>query len=153
MKDSLKIHTSCKSAEWETPIDFFNIYHERFGFEIDVCATHDNALLPKYWTKEDDALKKDWENMVCWMNPPYGREISKFVKKAWEESQKGATVVCLVPSRTDTGWWHDYAMNGKIEFIKGRLKFINRTFPTWREDGNFKKSPACFPSAIIIFQS
>ena len=86
------------------------------------------------------------------MNPPYGREIAKFVRKAWDESQKGATVVCLVPARPDTGWWHDYAMKGEIEFVRGRLKFVNRTFPSWRADGNFKKSPACFPSAVIIFQ-
>lgn len=151
MKDSLQIHTSCKSAEWETPPDFFDRYHKRFGFDIDVCATPDNALLPKFWTKDDDAIKQDWSGMTCWMNPPYGREIAKFVKKAWEESQKGATVVCLVPARPDTGWWHDYAMKGEIEFVRGRLKFVNRTFPSWRADGNFKKSPACFPSAVIIF--
>lgn len=71
-------------------------------------------------------------------NPPYGREIGKFVKKAYEESLKGATVVCLTPSRTDTSWWHNYAMKGEIQFIRGRLKFVNRTFPSWREDGNFK---------------
>jgi len=152
MRDNLKIHTSCKSAEWETPPEFFAKYAERFNFDIDVCATDENAVLPEYWTKDDDALSKTWHPKTCWMNPPYGREIAKFVKKAWEESQKGATVVCLVPARPDTAWWHDYAMKGDIEFIRGRLKFVNRTFPSWRADGNFKKSPACFPSAVIIFQ-
>ena len=152
MRDNLKIHTSSKSAEWETPPDFFARYAEIYDFDIDVCATGENAMLPKYWTKEDDALAQDWRGMTCWMNPPYGREIAKIVKKAWEEAQKGATVVCLVPARPDTAWWHDYAMKGEIEFVRGRLRFVNRTFPSWRADGNFKKSPACFPSAVIIFK-
>jgi len=151
MKDKHKIYVSSKSSEWETPQDFFDKYHNRFNFDIDVCATHENALLPNYWTEEDDALTKDWSKNICWMNPPYGRGINLFMMKAYEESLKGAIVVCLVPSRTDTRWWHDYAMKGRIEFIKGRLKFINRTFPSWREDGNFKISPAVFPSAIVIF--
>ena len=152
MKDRLNIHTSCKSSEWETPPDFFQKYNARFGFQIDVAATHDNALLPRCWTIEDDALTKDWAPMVCWMNPPYGRAIAQFMRKAWVESQRGATVICLVPARTDTAWWHDYAMKGDIEFIRGRLRFVNRTFPSWRADGNFKISPACFPSAVVIFK-
>lgn len=153
MKDKLNIHTSCKSSEWETPHDLFEAYNTRFHFNVDVAATHDNALLEKYWTIQDDALSKDWAPMVCWMNPPYGREIAKFMSKAWHESQRGATVVCLVPSRTDTAWWHEYAMKGEVEFIRGRLRFVNRTFPSWRSDGNFKISPACFPSAVVIFKS
>lgn len=151
MKDKLKIHTSSKSDEWETPKEFFNKYNSIYKFTTDVCATHENHLCDHYWTKEDDALTKDWVG-VCWMNPPYGKNIGKFMKKAYDESLKGATVVCLVPSRTDTRWWHEYAMKGSIEFIRGRLKFINRTFPSWREDGNFKVSPAGFPSAIVIFE-
>jgi len=145
------IHISCKSSEWETPIELFKQYDDIYKFEIDVCATPENALCKKYWTSEDDALSQEWGSMRCWMNPPYGREISKFMKKAYNESIKGATVVCLVPSRTDTKWWHEFAMNGDITFIKGRLKFINRTFPSWRADGNFKISPACFPSAVVVF--
>ncbi len=152
MKDKLKIHTSSKSNEWETPKDFFKKYDDIFHFEIDVASTHENHLVENYWTIEDDALSIDWNKMVCWMNPPYGREIGKFVKKAYEESLKGATVVCLTPSRTDTSWWHNYAMKGEIQFIRGRLKFVNRTFPSWREDGNFKVSPAPFPCSIIIFR-
>ena len=150
-----KIHTSSKSSEWETPRDFFVKFQRIFNFDIDVCATKENTLLPDFWTKEDDALKQDWSGKTCWMNPPYGREIGHFMRKAYEESQKqnGATVVCLVPARTDTAWWHDYAMRGNIEFIRGRLRFINRTFPSWREDGNFKISPAGFPSAVVIFNA
>ena len=152
MKDNLIIHTSFKSSEWETPIDFFEKYNKIFNFDIDVCATSDNALLHKYWTKEDDALNQKWNPMTCWMNPPYGREIGKFMRKAYQESTLGATVVCLVPSRTDTAWWHDYAMKGDIEYVRGRLRFVNRTFPSWRPDGDFKISPACFPSAVVIFK-
>ena len=77
---------------------------------------------------------------TCWMNPPYGREIIKWMKKAYQESLKGCTVVCLVPSRTDTIWWHDYAMKGEITFIKGRLKFGNQS------------NPAPFPSAVVVFK-
>jgi len=153
MKDKLKIHVSNKSSEWETPKEFFDKYNNKFNFDIDVAATDENHLVETYWTAKDDALTKDWKGKVCWMNPPYGRGIGKFIKKAYEESLRGATVVCLIPSRTDTSWWHDYVMKGDIEFIRGRLKFINRTFPSWRADGNFKISSAPFPSAVVIFNS
>ena len=73
------------------------------------------------------------------MNPPYGREIGAWMKKAYESSLQGAMVVCLVPARTDTKWWHDYAIKGEIEFIRGRLKF-----------GKSKNS-APFPSAVVVF--
>ena len=147
------IHTSSKSSEWETPKDFFEKYHAVYGFDIDVCATDENALCDRYWTKSQNCLNKDWGGLTCWMNPPYGREIGLFMEKAYKESLKGATVVCLVPSRTDTAWWHEYAMKGKIEFVRGRLKFINRTFPSWRPDGNFKISPAGFPTAVVVFEA
>ena len=151
MQDKHKIHVSSKSDEWETPKDLFAKLHKQYNFEIDVCATDENHLCNVYWTKDDDALIQDWSGKVCWMNPPYGKNIGKFMKKAYEESLKGAIVVCLVPSRTDTKWWHDYAMKWSIEFLRGRLRFINRTFPSWRADGNFKVSPAGFPSAIVVF--
>lgn len=81
MKGKLKVHTSSKSNEWETPKEFFDKYNDIYKFEIDVAATDENHLVDNYWTIEDDALGKDWEGKVCWMNPPYGREIGKFVKK------------------------------------------------------------------------
>ena len=147
-----KVHYSSKSDEWETPLEFFQKYNDIYNFDIDVCATKDNALCKKYWTKDDDALEEEWIGS-CWMNPPYGRMIGKFIKKAYLESLKKATVVCLIPSRTDTAYWHDFVMLGDVEFIRGRLKFINRTFPSWREDGNFKVSPANFPSAVVVFKN
>lgn len=123
---------------WATPQDFFNKLNEEFHFEIDVCALSENAKCDKYYTPHIDGLKQEWTG-ICWMNPPYGRAIGNWVKKAYESSQNGATVVCLLPSRTDTKWWHEYCMKGEIRFVKGRLKF-----------GGAKDS-APFPSAVVIF--
>ena len=123
---------------WSTPRDFFDDYNAVYHFDVDVCATAENALCAKFYSPEDDGLSKEWYG-TCWMNPPYGREIGKWMQKAYESSLHGATVVCLVPARTDTAWWHDYAMKGNIEFIRGRLKF-----------GGSKNS-APFPSAVVVF--
>lgn len=134
------VHFSSQTSEWETPQDLFDRLNEVYNFELDVCATSQNAKCAKYFTKEIDGLKQEWKG-ICWMNPPYGREIGKWVKKAYESSIKGTTVVCLIPSRTDTKWWHDYVLPyGKIEFLRGRLKF-----------GGCKNS-APFPSAIVVFK-
>ncbi len=129
---------SSNSDRWETPQKLFDELNQKYNFEIDVCALPENAKCKKYFTPEVDGLSQEWRG-TCWMNPPYGHEIGKWMKKAYESSRNGATVVCLVPARTDTAWWHDYAMKGDIEFIRGRLKF-----------GNSKNS-APFPSAIVVF--
>ena len=134
----MDVHFASNTDLWETPQDFFDRYNEKFGFTIDVCATPENAKCEVFFTKEQDALKQKWEG-VCWMNPPYGRTIKDWMKKAYEASLQGATVVCLVPARTDTKWWHDFAMKGTIEFIKGRLKFGGHRFN------------APFPNAVVIF--
>nr|DAF74079.1 MAG TPA: DNA N-6-adenine-methyltransferase [Caudoviricetes sp.] len=133
---------SSTTDEWATPQDFFDGLDKEFGFELDVCATAENAKCDAYYTKEQDGLVQAWHKAaaVCWMNPPYGRQIGAWMKKAYEESQKGATVVCLVPARTDTAWWHDYAMRGSVRFVRGRLKF-----------GGGGKNSAPFPSAVVIF--
>lgn len=86
----------------------------------DVCALKKTAKCEKYYSKKQNGLKQDWSKDICWMNPPYGRSISEWVKKAYDESRRGATVVCLLPARTDTNWWWDYCLKGQIEFIKGR---------------------------------
>ena len=135
----MSVHFSSKTDLWATPQEFFDKYNAVYHFETDVCANSDNAKCENYYTKEDDGLSKTWSG-ACWMNPPYGREIKTWMKKAYESSLDGATVVCLVPARTDTAWWHDYAMKGSIEFIRGRLKF-----------GGHKNS-APFPSAIVVFK-
>lgn len=124
---------------WSTPQYFFDKQNAIHKFTLDVCADATNAKCDKYYHSLMDGLSQEWVG-VCWMNPPYGREIGKWMKKAYESSLNGAKVVCLVPARTDTKWWHDYAMKGKIEFLRGRLKF-----------GNSKNS-APFPSAIVIFE-
>jgi phage N-6-adenine-methyltransferase len=129
---------SSKTDLWATPQNFFDKYNEKFDFELDVCATKENAKCSRYFTIFDDGLSQQWDG-VCWMNPPYGRTIKHWVKKAYESSLNGATVVCLLPARTDTAWWHDYCIKGQIEFIRGRLRF-----------GNSKNS-APFPSAVVIF--
>src|SRR5439155_26774834 len=103
----MAVHFSSATSEWETPQPIFDKLNEEFGFTLDVCATTVNTKCPKFFTKETDGLSQDWSQDTCWMNPPYGREIGKWIKKAYEESQRGAVVVCLLPSRTDTKWWHE----------------------------------------------
>ncbi len=150
-KTNIGVHFTSISAEWETPKDLYDLLDEEFHFTLDPSSTEENHKCKKYYTKETDGLSKDWEEEIVFMNPPYGREISKWMKKAYTESYKGrCTVVCLVPARTDTRWFHDYCLGGRIRFIKGRLKFVNRTLPSWREDGNFKLTGAPFPSMIVI---
>lgn len=131
-----------KTGEWETPQGFFDELNKEFNFKMDVCATKENAKCNIYWTKKDDALNKSWVlwDGSFWMNPPYGREIGKWVKKASETNTK---VVALLPARTDTKYFHEYIYNKpnvEIRFIKGRLKF-----------GDSKNS-APFPSMIVIFK-
>ena len=128
---------SSNSDLWSTPQSFFDDLNKEFGFETDVCALPENAKCKTFYTPTEDGLSQEWTG-ICWCNPPYGREIGKWVKKA---SESNATVVCLVPARTDTAWWHDYAMKAEIRFIRGRLKF-----------GNSKNS-APFPSAVLIFKN
>jgi phage N-6-adenine-methyltransferase len=127
------------TPEWETPLDLFNKLDDEFNFTLDVCATPENAKCEEYFTREIDGLSQEWRG-VCWMNPPYGRKIGKWIKKAYEESLNGATVVCLLPARTDTKWFHDYCMKGEIRFIKGRVHFCNH------------KTGAPFPSMVVIFR-
>jgi phage N-6-adenine-methyltransferase len=129
---------SSETYMWATPQAFFDKYNDQYQFTLDVCASKENAKCVQYFDIESDGLKQTWGG-VCWMNPPYGRDIGNWMKKAYESSLLGAVVVCLVPSRTDTKWWHDYAMKGEITFIKGRLKFGNA------------KNAAPFPSAVVVF--
>jgi len=133
---------SSLTPEWGTPQDFFDELNAEFGFTVDVCADDWNHKVDHYFTVEDDGLSQEWHGVV-WMNPPYGREIGKWMAKAVDSWRRGATVVCLVPARTDTAWWHDYAMRGDIRFLRGRLKFVS-------VDG--VKSSAPFPSAVVIYR-
>lgn len=136
----MSVHFSSASDEWATPQAFYDAQHAIHAFTLDPCCTHENAKCAKHYTQAEDGLKQDWSKDRVWMNPPYGRVIGIWMRKAYEESLRGAFVVCLVPARTDTSWWHDYAAKGSVTFIRGRLKF-----------GGHKNS-APFPSAVVIFQ-
>ena len=131
-----------KTDLWETPQDLFDELDAEFGFDLDVCALPENAKCEHFYTPESDALWQDWRG-VCWMNPPYGRQIGRWIQKAYESSLEGATVVCLVPARTDTAWWHDYCMKGEIRFLRGRVHF-------WKDGRPI--DPAPFPSAVVVFR-
>ena len=131
---------SSKTDMWETPQDLFNELDKEFHFDLDVCATQENAKCKRYYTPKQDGLSQPWDG-ICWCNPPYGRDIGQWVRRALFASFGGATVVMLLPARTDTKWFHDYIYNrAEIRFVKGRLKF-----------GNSKNS-APFPSMIVIFR-
>lgn len=128
---------SSKTDLWETPRELFEKLNEEFHFDLDVCALQTNAKCAKFYTPDQDGLKQPW-NGVCWCNPPYGKNISRWLQKAYESD---ATVVCLVPSRTGTRWFHEWVLNkAEIRFIKGRLKF-----------GGSKNS-APFDSLILIYR-
>jgi len=108
--------------DWETPDSLFEPLNSEFKFTLDVCADLDNSKCSRYYSKSDDALSKTWDG-VCWMNPPFGNQ-GAWVRKAYSESKRsGTTVVCLLPARTNTNWWHDFAMKGEVRFIRGRPKF------------------------------
>lgn len=127
---------------WATPQQFFNKLNEEFGFTLVPCATSQNAKCANYFTQEIDGLKQDWGGHTVFCNPPYGRELPKWVQKAYSESRKpNTTVVMLIPARTDTTYFHEYIYHKArdIRFIKGRLKF-----------GNSKNS-APFPSMVVVF--
>jgi len=138
-----KVHYSSKKQDWGTPQALFDQLNKKYGpFDLDVCADRFNSKCTNLISEETDCLRVPW--LRCgvrkvWMNPPYGRGIGKFIKRAYEQSQEGLLVVCLLPARTDTKWFHDYCTKGKIEFLKGRLKF-----------GGAKNS-APFPSMVVVF--
>tara|TARA_R110002012_G_scaffold108012_4_gene250312 strand:- start:1108 stop:1548 length:441 start_codon:yes stop_codon:yes gene_type:complete len=138
-KKTTQLMFSSKSNMWSTPQKLFDKLDDEFNFTIDVCCTDDNAKCINYYTEKDDGLKCEWKGNV-WCNPPYS-DIKSWVIKADQEIQKSYCnkIVMLVPSRTDTAWWHDYVVYQSVRFIRGRLKF-----------GEHKNS-APFPSAIIIF--
>lgn len=139
---NLAVHFSSKTDQWATPQAFFDKLDAEFRFELDVCADRDNAKCEVFIDEEADGLKQPWAPFRCWMNPPYGRQIGKWIKKAYEESQKGALVVALLPARTDTRYFFDHIYqqpNVEIRFIKGRLKFGDAT------------NSAPFPSMVVIF--
>ena len=114
---------SSKTDLWETPQTFFDKLNQEFGFTLDACAVPDNAKCERYYTPEQDGLSQPWDGVV-WCNPPYGREVGKWVRRGLMASENGAIVVMLLPARTDTKWFHDYIYGkAEIRFVRGRLKF------------------------------
>ena len=140
--NNMKVHFSSEDQTWETPQDFFDEINKEFNFTLDPCCTVETAKCDKFYTEEDDGLSQIWDNETVFMNPPYGREIKHWIQKATEINR--GTVVCLIPSRTDTRYFHDYLYqkdNVELRFLKGRLKF-----------GNAKNS-APFPSLLAIIRN
>lgn len=139
---------SSKESNWGTPQDFFDELNAEFHFELDAAATDRMAKCERYFTPETDGLAQPWtvsEGRAVFCNPPYCRETAKWVKKAYEEAQKGTTIVMLLPSRTDVGWFHDYILGkAEVRFLRGRLKFTDG-------EGQAKDS-APFPSLVAIYR-
>ena len=133
-----KVYHRSQSDEWATPRDRWVEWNDEFGFTLDAAATVENALCERFFTAEDDGLAQEWTGTV-WCNPPYS-SVGDWVEKGYTSSLNGATVVMLVPARTDTGWWHAWAMKAEIDWIKGRLKFGDA------------KSGAPFPSVLLVFR-
>ncbi len=129
------------STEYETPNEIFEPLQKEFDLRLDVCATKKNHKCDLFFTKEQSALFQDWK-LNFWMNPPFGRDLKKWVQKAYEESQEGVVGVCLLPVRSNTQWWHKYIINTKSEvrFLKGEIKFNNLKRGLW------------LPFAIVIFR-
>jgi phage N-6-adenine-methyltransferase len=124
---------------WATPQWLFDALHKEFGFTLDPCSDGDNAKCKVFYTMRENGLLRDWGRETVFMNPPYSL-TDEWMRKAYGAALEGATVVCLVPARTDTAWWHQYAMKGEIRFLRGRLKF-----------GDAENS-APFPNAIVVFR-
>ena len=138
---SQNVHFSSATNEWATPQDFFDKLNTQFDFNLDPCATAENAKCKKFFTIEDNGLEQDWSKYRVFCNPPYGRGLKDWVRKAYEESKKGALVVMLLPARTDTSYWHDYVVGGgaDVRYLRGRLKF----------GGSENSAP--FPSALVMW--
>ena len=132
---------SSESCEWETPQDFFDALNDEFHFTLDPCSTDENAKCEKHYTKEDDGLAQDWTGETVFCNPPYGREMPKWIKKCYEHFSGGGTAVMLIPARTDTKAFHDYIYGkAEIRFVRGRLKF------------NGTNNSAPFPSMVVVYR-
>jgi site-specific DNA-methyltransferase (adenine-specific) len=134
---------SSKTCEWATPQDFFDLLDRRHGpFDLDPAATPENAKCARYYTREQDGLSQPWTGRV-FCNPPYGRDIGRWLAKARQSIQSGEAevVVLLLPARTDTAWWHEYATQGEVTYLKGRLRFGGA------------ESVAPFPSVVLVFRN
>lgn len=132
---------SSKTVEWETPQDIFDALNAEFHFTLDPCSTDENAKCAKHYTKEQDGLIQDWTGETVFCNPPYGREMPKWIQKCYKHSTGGGIAVMLIPARTDTKAFHEYIYGkAEIRFVRGRLKFGG------------SKHPAPFPSMVVVYR-
>lgn len=147
------VRTASTRDDWETPPIRFAEWDAEFGFTLDVCATDANAKCARYFTPELDGLAQDWGWDVCWMNPPYGRAIARWMEKAHAARDLGATVVALVPARTDTGWWHEHVIGAgaEVRFLRGRIAFLqDGAHATHATRSGAAAAP--FPCALVIYR-
>lgn len=137
-----KLMFSSAKDDWETPQDLFDKLDDEFHFTLDAASSDLNAKCEKHYTVEDDGLSQSWAGNNVFLNPPYGRNMKDWMRKAYEESQaENTTVVVLVPARTDTAWFHDYVYGkAELRFLRGRLKF-----------GGCENS-APFPSLVVVYR-
>lgn len=138
---------SSEKSYWETPQVFFNQLNKKYHFTFDLAASGSNAKCKNYFNESNNSLSQDWHEIGgnLFLNPPYGRELRKWVKKAYEENLKkqDGYIVPLIPARTDTSYWHDFIFGkAQIKFLRGRLKF---------ELNGEAKDAAPFPSALVIY--
>lgn len=149
---NMAVHFSSATDDWATPQSTFDALHAEFGFALDPCASSTNHKCEAWYGLDHadpsrrDGLAMNWAaeahalGGAVWVNPPYGRVIADWVAKAYETAAAGVTVVLLVPSRTDTRWFHDHCIQHEVRFLKGRLKFGNAT------------TSAPFPSAVVVMR-
>lgn len=131
--------------DWQTPGWLFDVLDGEFNFTLDAAATAETAMVESFIGPEQDALRSPWggRGSTVWLNPPYGRGVGQWIAKARQEAERGAVVVVLIFSRTDTVWWHEDAMRAsEIRFIRGRLRFL--------QDG-VEKDPSPAPSCVLVF--
>ena len=138
----MRVMTSSDDMTWATPQEWFDYLDLEFGFTLDPCCWPETAKCKRYYTPETDGLAQSWQDERVFMNPPYGKDLGKWMKKAYEEARdNGALVVAFVPARVDTNWWHNYAAKAtEVRFPKGRVKFAGAT------------ASAPFPVAVVVFR-
>lgn len=138
---------SSVKMDWRTPKDFFQELDQEFHFGLDAAATSENAKCRCFFTPEMNGLSLPWSGYgAVFCNPPYGREIGKWVQKAYSEHVRGGvTIAMLIPARTDTSYFHDYIYGkAEIRFLRGRLKF--------EDENGAAMNPAPFPSMVVIYR-
>ena len=130
---------------WATPPEVFGPLDAEFGFTLDPCATSESAKCLRYFDEATDGLAQSWAGEVVFMNPPYGREVYAWTRKAREEAAKGATVVGLLPASTDLKWWHEDVVGhaSEVRYIRGRVRFLT---------GGPYRASGFFASVLVVWR-